>query len=206
MVSICPVDLLDRSSIQGLLDLIPEELQQVDILVNNAGLAKGYHTGWTTPLDAMDLMLDTNVKALVQLTNLFLSGMVERNSGHIINVGSIAGEDTYPMGALYCASKHAVHAFTDCLRKELMHTDVNVTIVAPGLVSTEFFKVRLDGNEEMAAKVLEGNVALSPEDVADCIVFAASRRSFVNVQHITLTSTHQAGVAHIHRETSAASE
>eukprot|EP00694_Reclinomonas_americana_P008335 EC800105.1.p1 GENE.EC800105.1~~EC800105.1.p1 ORF type:complete len:203 (+),score=76.40 EC800105.1:157-765(+) len=190
---------MNREETEGLRDSLPEDMRDIDILVNNAGLARGYPKAWEASAINVDQVFDTNVKALIQLVRLFVPRMIERGSGHIINVASIAGIETYPHGSVYCASKFAVRAYTESLRKELVNTPVNVSMVSPGLVETEFFVQRLDGDEAAASKVLEGDVALSPRDIADAVVWIATRPARVQVGEIVITSTRQGGVLQTHR-------
>jgi 3-hydroxy acid dehydrogenase/malonic semialdehyde reductase len=178
---------------------LPEEWKQVDVLINNAGLARGLaklHEGSVTDWDEM---IDTNVKGLLYVTRMVLPSMVERNSGYVINIGSIAGRETYPAGNVYAASKFAVVGLTRSLKMDLLGTNVRVSSVDPGLVQTEFSEVRFRGDRERAAMTYAGLRPLRPEDVAEVTVFCATRPIHVNIGEVTLLPTDQASVSHVHR-------
>lgn len=165
----------------------------VDVLVNNAGLAKGKAAIQDGTLEDWDLMLDTNVKGLLRMTKACLPSITAR-SGHIVNLGSVAGRWVYPGGNVYCASKHAVRALSDSMRLDLQGTGVRVTNIEPGLVETEFSLVRFDGDAQAAAAVYEDYDVLLPEDVAETIAWCISRPGHVNVQELVLYPTCQASV------------
>jgi len=174
-VFICGLDVRSNESVEKMVKSIPKELSAVDILVNNAGLALGVKQTIENDLDQMNQMIDTNVKGVFYMIKAIVPGMVERKRGHIINVSSVAGLEGYPGGSGYCASKYAVQGLTMALRKELVATPLKVTSICPGLCqNTEFSLVRL-GNKESADKVYDGIQALLPEDIADNIVYIASR-------------------------------
>jgi NADP-dependent 3-hydroxy acid dehydrogenase YdfG len=175
------------------------EIERIDVLVNNAGMASGVE-----PLAEMSderalVMWETNVLGLLRVTRALLPQLRAGQAGHIVNVGSIAGFETYKGGGGYTASKHAVRAITRTLRLELLGSGVRVTEVAPGLVETEFSVVRFDGDTERAKKPYEGMTPLSADDVADCIAWAVTRPSHVNVDEIVVRPVDQATVDHIHR-------
>jgi len=186
------LDVRDRSAVHTTIAAIPEAWQSVDILVNNAGLSRGLTKMYQDDIDNWDEMIDTNVKGLLYITRAVVPGMVARNQGHVINLGSIAGHETYPNGGVYCATKGAERMITEGLRIDLNGTAVRVTSVDPGMVETDFSKVRFRGDEQRAAKTYANIDPLQPEDIADAIVWAATRPSHVNIQTIVLTPTAQA--------------
>ena len=151
-------------------------------------------------VDDWEKMIDTNVKGLLYITREIAPRMVEAESGHIINVGSIAGIEVYPNGNVYCATKHAVHAISEALRKELYDKGINVTNIAPGLVETEFSIVRFHGDENRAATVYDGMEALTAKDIADCIAFAATRPKHVNVADMLVLPSAQGSATQVKRE------
>ena len=186
------LDVRDHRAVQNAVDSLPEIWAPIDVLVNNAGLSRGLDKVYTGDIEDWDEMIDTNVKGLLYVTRALVPGMVVRGHGHIINMGSTAGELTYPNGAVYCASKAAEKAINDGLRQDLLGTPVRVTSVDPGMVETDFSLVRFHGDEERAAKVYKGITPLTPEDVADTIVWAASRPAHVNIARVSMTSIDQA--------------
>ena len=170
------------------------------MLVNNAGLSRGMeklHTGSTQDWDEM---IDTNVKGLLYVTRAVVPGMVDRARGHIVNLGSTAGEMPYPNGAVYCASKAASLSINDGLRQDLLGTPVRVTSINPGMVETDFSLVRFRGDAERAAKVYQSITPLTPEDVAEVILWAATRPEHVNIARVTMTTVDQANTLLFHRE------
>jgi NADP-dependent 3-hydroxy acid dehydrogenase YdfG len=186
------LDVRDAAQVQSQLDALPEEWKAIDILVNNAGLSRGLEKLHEGKLQDWDEMIDTNVKGLLYVTRAVVPGMVARGRGHVVNLGSTAGEMTYPNGAVYCGSKAAEHAINDGLRQDLLGTPVRVTSIDPGMVETEFSEVRFRGDKERAAKVYQGLTPLQPSDVADAIVWAATRPAHVNIARVLLTSIDQA--------------
>ena len=160
--------------------------QQIDVLVNNAGLSRGLDKLYMGKVEDWDEMIDTNVKGLLYVSRAVVPGMVVRGRGHVVNLGSTAGEITYPNGAVYCASKAAERAINDGLRQDVLGTPVRVTSIDPGMVETDFSLVRFHGDEERAAKVYKGLTPLTPEDVAEAIVWAASRPAHVNIARVML--------------------
>jgi len=169
-------------------------------LINNAGLSRGLDKLYMGRVEDWDEMIDTNVKGLLYVSRAVVPGMVVRGHGHIINMGSTAGEITYPNGAVYCASKAAEKAINDGLRQDLLGTPVRVTSIDPGMVETDFSLVRFRGDEERAAKVYKGVTPLTPEDIADAIVWSASRPAHVNIARISMTSINQANSLLFHRD------
>ena len=194
------LDVRSYRSVQDAIDWLPAEWAEIEVLVNNAGLSRGLDKLYTGKIEDWDEMIDTNVKGLLYVSRAVVPGMVVRKRGHIVNMGSTAGEMTYPNGAVYCASKAAEKAINDGLRQDLLGTPVRVTSIDPGMVETDFSMVRFHGDEERAAKVYKGLTPLKPEDVADAIVWAASRPAHVNIARISLTSIDQANSLLFHRE------
>ena len=194
------LDVRDHDAIQKAYDALPDEWKNLDILVNNAGLAAGLdHFQDGDPHD-WEAMIDTNIKGLMYVTKTFLPSMIERNEGHLINIGSIAGRQVYPKGIVYCATKHAVRALTQGLRQDLNGLNIRVSSVDPGAVETAFSQVRFKGDEERAAKVYEGYQPLKAEDIADAVVYCASRPLHVNVSEILIMPSAQAAANMIHRD------
>jgi NADP-dependent 3-hydroxy acid dehydrogenase YdfG len=170
------------------------------VLVNNAGLSRGLDKLYQGKIEDWDEMIDTNVKGLLYVTRAVVPGMVERGRGHVVNLGSVAGEMTYPNGAVYCASKAAERAINDGLREDVLGTPIRVTSVDPGMVETDFSLVRFHGDQERAAKVYKGVKPLVAEDIADVIVWAVSRPDHVNIARVVLTPVQQANALLFHRE------
>ncbi|NYF77848.1 SDR family NAD(P)-dependent oxidoreductase [Granulicella arctica] len=193
------LDVTDRKAVESTLAALPTEWSEIDVLVNNAGLSRGFGKVYEDDPDNWEEMIDTNVKGLLYVTRAVVPGMVERQRGHVINMGSTAGYMTYANGAVYCASKAAEKAISEGLKIDLMGTPVRVTSVDPGMVETDFSKVRFRGDEERAAKVYQNITPLQPEDIADAIVWAASRPSHVNIHNIVLTTIDQANSTVFHR-------
>ncbi len=173
--------------------------RDVDILVNNAGLAAGFEPLQTGDPELWDRMIDTNVTGLLNVTRAVLPGMIANGRGHVINIGSIAGRETYPNGAVYCASKAAVDRITTGMRMDLLGTGVRVSTVDPGLVETEFSVVRFGGDAERASSVYEGMTPLTPDDVAEVVGWVASRPSHVQVADVVLLPTDQASATLVAR-------
>jgi NADP-dependent 3-hydroxy acid dehydrogenase YdfG len=194
------LDVRDRKAVKQAIDELPPEWADIDVLVNNAGLSRGLEKLYQGNIDDWEEMIDTNVKGLLYVTRAVVPGMVERGRGHVINLGSVAGEMTYPNGAVYCASKAAERSINDGLREDVLGTPIRVTSVDPGMVETDFSLVRFHGDAERAAKVYKGLTPLTPEDVADVIVWAASRPQHVNIARVVLTTVHQANALLFHRE------
>lgn len=193
------LDVCDRVAVDRALGSLPADWSSIDVLVNNAGLALGFEKLHEGQPDNWDRMIDTNVKGLLSVTRAVVPGMVARGRGHIINIGSVAGHETYPNGNVYCATKYAVDALTKGLRMDLVDTPLRVSTVDPGMVETDFSLVRFKGDEERAAKVYANIEPLTPEDVADAVVYCATRPAHVQINEIVLTPTHQASAMLIHR-------
>lgn len=179
-------------------------LKNLDLLVNNAGLARGTEKLQDGQAADWDAMIDTNIKSLLSLTRAVLPGMIERKTGHIVNLGSVAGRWTYPGGAVYCATKFAVRALTEGLRMDLQGTGVRVTNIEPGMVQTEFSRVRFAGHPEadkMAESVYQGMIPLSAEDIAETILWCVNRPAHLNIQEVVIFPTDQSAVGptYVHR-------
>ena len=166
--------------------------EYIDVLVNNAGLALGLDKEYEGSQEDWNIMIDTNIKGLLTMTRLIVPGMVERGSGHVINIGSVAGDAAYACGNVYCATKAAVKAITDGLRIDLADTPVRVTNIKPGLVETEFSRVRFHGDNERADNVYKGIKPLTGADIADVVYYAASAPAHVQIAEVLVLATHQA--------------
>jgi 3-hydroxy acid dehydrogenase/malonic semialdehyde reductase len=186
--------------VQEAIDELPSEWAEIDILVNNAGLSRGLDKLYAGKLEDWEEMIDTNVKGLLYVTRAVVPGMVARGRGHVVNLGSTAGEITYPNGAVYCATKAAERSINDGLRQDVLGTPIRVTSVDPGMVETDFSLVRFHGDSERAEKVYKGVKPLTPEDIADVIVWAASRPAHVNIARVLLTPVQQANSLLFHRD------
>ncbi len=185
-------DVRDLRQVEESLDSLPHPYNEIDVLVNNAGLAVGLNAVQDGVTDDWDRMIDTNVKGLLYVTRKVIPGMISRKSGHIINISSIAGKDPYPMGNVYCATKHAVQSLTQTMRMELLPYGIKVSSVAPGAVNTEFSTVRFKGDRERADNVYKGFIPLSGKDVAEAILFIISRAPHVNIDDLLIMPTAQA--------------
>ena len=185
-------DVRDREKAKEYISELPAEWQKIDVLVNNAGLALGLEPEYDGNLDDWETMIDTNIKGLLTMTRLIVPGMVERNSGHIINVGSVAGDAAYAGGNVYCATKAAVKALTDGLRIDVADTAIRVTNLKPGLVETNFSNIRFKGDEKRAAKLYTGIKPLTGDDIADVAVYAANAPAHVQIAEVLILATHQA--------------
>lgn len=194
------LDVRDAAQVEKALAALPEEWKAIDILVNNAGLSRGLDKVHEGKLQDWDEMIDTNVKGLLYVTRAVVPGMVRRGRGHVVNLGSTAGELTYPGGAVYCGTKAAEHAINDGLRQDLLGTPVRVTSIDPGMVETEFSEVRFRGDKERAAKVYQGLTPLQAADVADAILWAVTRPQHVNIARVLLTGIDQANSLLFHRK------
>jgi NADP-dependent 3-hydroxy acid dehydrogenase YdfG len=186
------LDVRDRAAVAAAYEALPESWKSVDVLVNNAGLSRGLVKMYEDDIDNWDEMIDTNVKGLLYVTRAVVPGMVARGHGHVVNLGSIAGQAAYPNGGVYCATKAAERFISDGLRIDLNGTPVRVTTIDPGMVETEFSEVRFRGDKERAAKTYANIDPLTAEDIADAIVYALTRPSHVTIQSILLCPTAQA--------------
>ena len=194
------LDVRDRKAVEKTIGTLTPEWAAIDVLVNNAGLSRGLDKLYQGKIEDWEEIIDTNVKGLLYVTRAVVPGMVERGRGHVVNMGSTAGEVTYPGGAVYCASKAAERAINDGLRQDLLGTPIRVTTVDPGMVETDFSLVRFHGDAERAAKVYKNIKPLAPEDVAEVIVWAVSRPEHVNIARVLLTPVQQANSLLFHRE------
>ncbi|CAR22838.1 putative oxidoreductase [Lachancea thermotolerans] len=198
-VHIGQLDVTQTDKIQPFVDNLPEEFKDIDILINNAGKALGSDPVGTIDPNDIQGMIQTNVIGLINVTQAVLPIFKAKNSGDIVNLGSVAGREAYPTGSIYCATKHAVRAFTQSLRKELINTNIRVIEVAPGNVETEFSLVRYKGDSEKAKKVYEGTQPLYADDIADLIVYATSRKPNTVIADVLVFASNQASPYHIYR-------
>ena len=185
------LDVRDRDEVEGTLNTLPDAWGDIDVLVNNAGLSRGLNKLYEDDVENWEEMIDTNVKGLLYVTRVVVPKMVNRGSGHVIGLGSVAGHMTYANGAVYCATKAAEKSISEGLKLDLMGTPIRVTSVDAGMVETEFSVVRFRGDEQRAEKVYQNITPLQPEDVADAIVWAATRPAHVNVHNILVTTIDQ---------------
>ena len=201
-IQVCPLifDVRNRNAAQQAIDSLPEEFKAIDVLVNNAGLALGMDKEYEGIEENYDTMIDTNITALLMITRMVVPGMVERGRGHIINIGSVAGDAAYPGGSVYCATKAAVKVLSDGLRMDLVHTPLRVTNVKPGLVETNFSITRFAGDKERADKVYQGIKPLTGDDIADVVYYAASAPAHVQIAEVLVLATHQASGSLVYRE------
>lgn len=195
-IEVASFDVTDRDACTNFVGSLSHP---VDILVNNAGLASGVDAVYDADFDDWDAMIDTNVKGLSTMTRLISPQMKERNSGHIINVSSTAGHESYAGGSIYSATKHAVRAFTEATKKDLHGTDVRVSMVSPGLVETEFSNVRFHGDDERADQVYEGMKPLVGRDIAEIIHFMANRPAHVNIMDTVVIPVAQSSATMVSR-------
>jgi len=193
------LDVRRREDVARKLSGLPLEWQAIDVLVNNAGLSRGLDKLHEGSIDDWEEMIDTNIKGLLYVSRTVIPGMVARGQGTIINIGSIAGQEVYPRGNVYCASKFAVDALTRGLRMDLVDTPLRVCTVDPGLVETEFSDVRFRGDAQRAKQTYQNMVPLTPDDVADAVLFCATRPPHVQLAQMLLLPTSQASTTLVHR-------
>ncbi len=193
------LDIQKFESVTQAIEQLPTDFKDIDVLVNNAGLGRGLEKLHEGKVDGWEEMIDTNIKGLLYLSRAVIPSMVERGSGHIINVGSIAGHEVYPGGNVYCATKHAVDALTKGMRIDLVDTPLRVSTVDPGLVETEFSHVRFYGDRERASQTYKGYTPLTGADVADAIVWVASRPAHVQIAEVIILPTDQASVTSLNK-------
>ncbi len=193
-------DVRDRARIASVLGELPTEWRAIDILINNAGLSRGLSKLQAGEIDDWEEMIDTNIKGLLYVTRAVVPGMVARGSGHVVNLGSIAGHQVYPQGNVYCGTKAAVRSISEGLKIDLLGTPVRVTSIDPGMVDTEFSTVRFHGDATRAAKVYAGLQPLTAADIAETILFCLSRPAHVNISEILLVPTAQATPTLVHRD------
>lgn len=199
-----PFDLRDRKAMQEAVDSLQGQWKHVDVLINNAGLVIGMDKEHEGSLDEWDIVIDTNIKALLAMTRLIVPGMVERGCGHVINIGSIAGDAAYAGGSVYCATKAAVKALSDGLRIDLVDTPVRVTNIKPGMVETNFSVIRFRGDQDKADAVYKGIRPLTGDDIADVVYYAASAPAHVQIAEVLVMPTYQATGTVCHRQEQAA--
>lgn len=194
------LDVRDQPAVEKAIASLPPEWQAVEVLVNNAGLSRGLGKIHEADLADWEEMIDTNIKGLLYVSRAVIPGLVQRGVGHVINIGSIAGVEVYPGGNVYCATKHAVRALSTGMRMDLLGTPIRVSNVQPGMVETEFSAVRFHGDQARADKVYEGLTPLTPDDIADAVVFAATRPAHVDVAEMTVMPVAQASALLNYRE------
>lgn len=192
-------DVRDRDAASLAIRNLPEEWKEIDVLVNNAGLALGLEPEYEGDYDDWDTMIDTNIKGLLTMTRLIVPGMMKRDRGQIINIGSVAGDAAYAGGNVYCATKAAVKTITDGLRIDVADSNIRVTNIKPGLVETEFSKVRFHGDSERADNVYKGIKPLTGEDIADVVLYAAQAPAHVQIAEVLVLATHQGSGSVIYR-------
>ena len=199
-ILVLKLDVRDPEAVTAAVAGLTAEWAAIEVLVNNAGLSRGLDKLQEGKLDDWEEMIDTNVKGLLYVSRAVLPGMIERGRGHVINIGSIAGREVYPGGNVYCATKFAVSALTKSMRRDLNGTGVRVSTVDPGLTETEFSVVRFHGDEERAGKVYQGYTPLAPEDIADAVVYCATRPMHVDVAEMLVLPTDQASTMMVHKK------
>jgi 3-hydroxy acid dehydrogenase / malonic semialdehyde reductase len=192
-------DVRDEKATREALESLPREWSDIAVLINNAGLAAGMGPIQDGHLDDWNKMIDTNLKGLLHVSKYIIPGMIQRKKGHIINIGSIAGKETYLNGNVYCASKAAVDSITKAMRIDLLSHGIKVTHIAPGAAETEFSLVRFKGDEQAAAKIYEGFDPLTGKDVANVVYFSASLPAHVNINDLIIVPAAQANTSHLLR-------
>ncbi|MEL6494183.1 MAG: SDR family oxidoreductase [Cyanobacteria bacterium J06623_7] len=198
-VHLLQLDVSDRAAVATAWANLPPAWQKIDILVNNAGLSRGLNKLHSGAIQDWEEMIDTNLKGLLYVTRSLLPGMVERNHGHVINIGSIAGHEAYPNGNVYCATKAAVRTLSQGIKMDLLGTSVRVSCVDPGTVETDFSNVRFRGDTEKAAKIYQNMNPLTPDDIAEVVVFCATRPVHVNMSEVLVLATDQSSATMINR-------
>ncbi|MBK5722370.1 SDR family NAD(P)-dependent oxidoreductase [Dysgonomonas sp. Marseille-P4677] len=197
--SLC-FDIRVYNQVEDAINSLPQDWKNIDVLVNNAGLAAGLDPIQKGVVDDWERMIDTNVKGLLYITRIVSPGMVERKSGHIINMGSIAGKGVYPNGAVYCATKYAVNALSQGMRMDMLPYGIRVTQICPGAVDTEFSLVRFKGDKSRADQVYEGYDSLIADDIANAVYFAVTQPAHVDIQDVLVMPTAQATGNMFHKE------
>ncbi|NJW54365.1 SDR family NAD(P)-dependent oxidoreductase, partial [Salinimicrobium oceani] len=193
-------DVRDKEAVQSAIESLPQDFSQIDVLVNNAGNAHGLDPIQKGSLEDWDAMIDINVKGLLYVSRAIIPQMLERRSGDIVNIGSLAGKEVYPNGNVYSASKHAVDAINKGMRIDLNGTGIRVGAINPGLVETNFSEIRFKGDSERASSVYKGYEPLKPEDIADLVVFMVTRPAHVNIADLLVLPTAQANSTIVHKE------
>jgi 3-hydroxy acid dehydrogenase/malonic semialdehyde reductase len=196
------LDVSDADMVQQFVPDLPNEWKEIDILINNAGKALGFGASFNQSLEHIDGMLNTNVKGVLYMNKAIIPGMIDRNKGHVITIGSVAGRWVYPGGTVYCASKHAVKAINEGLKMDVHGTPIRVSSVDPGLVETEFSEVRFEGDTEKAATVYAGLTPLAAEDVAESVLYCATRPAHININEISLMCVDQSAATMVNRRSS----
>ncbi len=191
-IHIAPFDVRDRESMLAELDKLPVAFEAIDVLINNAGLVIGVDKEYEGNLEEWDVVIDTNIKGLLSVTRLVVPGMVQRQRGQIINIGSIAGDYAYPGGSVYCATKAAVKMLSDGLRIDLVNTPLRVTNIKPGLVETNFSVTRFRGDHDAADKVYQGLQPLTGDDIADVVYWSSAVPAHMQIAEVLVMPTHQA--------------
>jgi NADP-dependent 3-hydroxy acid dehydrogenase YdfG len=199
-VLLLPFDVRDRETMKSALESLEGKWKNIDVLINNAGLVIGVDKEHEGSLDEWDIMIDTNIRALLAMTRLVVPGMVERGRGHVINIGSIAGDAAYAGGSVYCATKAAVKSLSDGLRIDLVDTPIRVTNIKPGMVETNFTVVRYRGNKQAADDFYKGIKPLNGDDVAETVYYAASAPAHIQIAEVLLMPTYQAAATIAHRK------
>ncbi|MBU1099282.1 MAG: SDR family NAD(P)-dependent oxidoreductase [Bacteroidetes bacterium] len=194
------IDVTDYGMVEKAVSELTDEWKNIDILINNAGKGLGLEKMYEDDPNSWDEMIDTNIKGALYVIKAVVPGMVERKSGHVINLGSIAGHEPYPKGGVYCATKHALDAITKSLRMDVIDKNVKVSTIDPGMVETNFGEIRFYGDKEKAANVYKGVKPLVAEDIAETIVFIATRPAHVNINEIIIMPHVQANPFVCHRE------
>jgi 3-hydroxy acid dehydrogenase / malonic semialdehyde reductase len=199
-VHVMTLDVRDRAAVADAFSSLPPEFSEVDLLINNAGLALGLEPAQNADLDDWDTMVDTNIKGVMYCTRALLPGMVQRNRGHVVNIGSVAGNWPYPGGNVYGASKAFVQQFSRNLRADLLGTKVRVTNIEPGMAETEFSKVRFKGDDDKAHRIYAGTEPLLPQDIADIVLWVSTVPARVNINSVEVMSVYQSwGPLAVHR-------
>ena len=193
------LDVRKRSEVEKSINSLPADFKRIDVLVNNAGLGRGLNKFFEDNPDGWEEMIDTNIKGLLYVSHAVIQQMVARESGHIINIGSIAGLEAYPKGSVYCATKAAVESIAKSIKMDVVDKNIRVSNIDPGMVETNFSMIRFYGDEEKAKNVYKGITALTPEDIADTAVFIASRKPHVNISQLVIYPTAQASATVAHR-------
>ena len=199
-VKIIALDVTKQKDVQMAIERLPAEWEKIDILLNNAGLSRGLEKIQEGVIQNWEEMIDTNIKGLLYVTRAVMPGMVKRNSGHIVNIGSIAGHEVYPGGNVYCATKHAVKALNKAMRMDAFGSDIRVSSIDPGMAETEFSLVRFRGDAEKAKKVYQGVRPLKAEDIAEAVVWSCCRPLHVNIEDMIITSIDQAAATMVNRK------
>ncbi|MDP8237575.1 MAG: SDR family NAD(P)-dependent oxidoreductase [Candidatus Hatepunaea meridiana] len=196
---VSPLDVRDNIQVEEFIHNLPVEFQNIDILINNAGLARGLDSIQNGNIRDWDEMIDTNLKGLLYITRAVIPGMIERGNGHIINIGSIAGRQPYPNGTVYCATKFAVRALTQGMLMDMVDTPIRVSTVDPGMTKTEFSRVRLKRDDVKADSVYDGLTPLTAQDIAEAVLFCATRPPHSNITEMVILPADQASAYHAHR-------